>query len=102
MRDQVQGKSPYSFQVSCHRWDAYLGNASVRSSKRSASTILTKIGLGIVSRKSGRSPLAIARLYLEFASSSVAHVQATVNFTPKSFWIMREKGLLSSESPGPK
>src|SRR4051794_4758930 len=99
MRDHVQGKSPYSVQVSCQRFDANLGKRSVRSSRRSASIILTKIAVGMVSRKSGRSPLAIARLYLEFCSSMVAHVQATVNFTPKSFSIIREKGLLSNESP---
>src|SRR6266540_6663680 len=45
------------------------------------------------------SPLDSARLYLEWDSSSVAHVQATENLTPKSFWIMRDQGLFSRLSP---
>src|ERR1700710_2146547 len=45
------------------------------------------------------SPLESARLYLELASSSVAQVQATENFTPNSFSIMRDQGLLSSVPP---
>ena len=38
----------------------------------------------------------MARLYLVFCSSWVAHVQATVNLTPKSFSIMRDQGLFSN------